>query len=112
MVNTKIVKKNITSAMKELEVAIMDDKKKPLKNNKGDLKKKKKVARNNNTNILILTDVVKKSPFYQIDSNKVILKKNIQSIIESDIKLWIKANMHIITEDYVKRALKTINYNS
>ena len=42
MVNTKIVKKNITSAMKELEVAIMDDKKKPLKNNKGVLKKKKK----------------------------------------------------------------------
>ena len=27
MVNTRIVKKNITSAMKELEVAIMNDKK-------------------------------------------------------------------------------------
>jgi len=57
---------------------------------------------------LLLTDIIKESPFYKKDSNRAIIKKSIQSIIESDIKLWIKANMHITTDDYVKKALKTI----
>ena len=114
MVNTKIVKKNITSAMKELEVAILNKEKKSLvKKHKGNLKNSNKAVKNKeNTDVLLLTDVFKKSPFYTRDLNKVILKNKIQSIIESDIKLWIKANMHIVTDDYVRRALKTINFNS
>ena len=114
MVNTKIVKKNITSAMKELEVAILNKEKKSLVNkHKGNLKNSNKAFKNKeNTDVLLLTDVFKKSPFYTRDLNKVILKNKIQSIIESDIKLWVKANMHIVTDDYVRRALKTINFNS
>ena len=114
MVNTKIVKKNITSAMKELEVAILNKEKKSLvKKHKGNLKNSNKAVKNKeNTDILLLTDVFKKSPFYTRDLNKVILKNKIQSIIESDIKLWVKANMHIVTDDYVRRALKAINFNS
>jgi len=114
MVNAKIVKKNMTSAMKELEVAIMTEEKKPLvKKYKDNLKIHNKAVNNKvNTDVLLLTDVYKKSPFYHRDLNKVILKKQIQSIIESDIKLWIKFNMHIVTDDYVRRALKTINFNS
>ena len=114
MLNTKIVKKNITSAMKELEVAILNKEKKPLvKKYKGNLINSNKAVKNKeNPDILLLTDVFKKSPFYKRDSNKVILKNKIQSIIESDIKLWIKANMHIVTDDYVRRALKAINFNS
>ena len=114
MVNTKIVKKNITSAMKELEVAILNKEKKSLVNkHKGNLKNSNKAFKNKeNTDVLLLTDVFKKSPFYTRDLNKVILKNKIQSIIESDIKLWIKVNMHIVTDDYVRRALKTINFNS
>ena len=114
MVNSKIVKKNITSAMKELEVAILNKEKKSLvKKHKGNLKNSNKAVKNKeNTDVLLLTDVFKKSPFYTRDLNKVILKNKIQSIIESDIKLWVKANMHIVTDDYVRRALKTINFNS
>jgi len=114
MVNSKIVKKNITSAMKELEVAILNKEKKSLVNkHKGNLKNSNKAFKNKeNTDVLLLTDVFKKSPFYTRDLNKVILKNKIQSIIESDIKLWVKANMHIVTDDYVRRALKTINFNS
>ena len=114
MVSTKTVKKSIVSSMKELENALLDVKKKPL------LKRKKVILKNNNkvinniakNDVLLLTDVFKKSPFYKKDSNKVILKNNIQSLIESDIELWIKVNMHIIADGYVKRALKTINYNN
>ena len=106
MVNTKIVKKNITSAMKELEIALTE-KQKPL------VKKNKKVIKKTiPSDILLLTNVIKKSPFFKKDSNRAVVKKSIQSIIESDIKLWIKANMHIITDDYVKKALKTINYTN
>jgi hypothetical protein len=106
MVNTKIVKKNITSAMKELEIALTE-KQKPL------VKKNKKVIKKTiPSDILLLTNVIKKSPFFKKDSNRAVVKKSIQSIIESDIKLWIKANMHIITDDHVKKVLKTINYNN
>ena len=114
MVSTKTVKKSITSAMKELESAIMEDENKPLlKRKKSNSKNNKKVIKNvESTDVLLLTDVVENSSFYKKDSKKVILKNNIQSIIESDIKSWIKINMHVITDDYVKRALKTINYNN
>ena len=105
----KIVKKNITSAMKELEIALME-KKKPLvkKDNKTFKKKNKVIKKTIPSDILLLTDVIQKSPFFKKDSSIAIVKKSIQSIIESDIKLWIKANMQIIADDYVKKALKTI----
>ena len=76
MVNTKIVKKNITSAMKELEVAILNEEKKSLvKKYKGNLINSNKAVKNKKkSDILLLTDVFKKSPFYKRDSNKVILK--------------------------------------
>ena len=113
MVNTKIVKKNITSAMKELEIALTEKQKPLVKKNKKTLIKNKKVIKKTiPSDILLLTNVIKKSPFFKKDSNRAVVKKSIQSIIESDIKLWIKANMHIITDDYVKKALKTINYTN
>ena len=109
MVNSKIVKKNITSAMKELEIALMEKQQPLVKKHKKTLNKKKKVIKTTiSSDILLLTDVIKKSPFFKKDSKSDVVKKSIQSIIESDIKLWIKANMHIITDDYVKKALKTI----
>ena len=113
MVNSKIVKNNITSAMKELEIALMEKQKPLVKKNKKTLIKNKKVIKKTiPSDILLLTNVIKKSPFFKKDSNRATVKKSIQSIIESDIKLWIKANMHIITDDYVKKALKTINYTN
>jgi len=114
MVNTKIVKNNITSAMKQLEVAILkEDKKSLVKKPKGNLKNSNKINKNKaNSDILLLTDVFKKSPFYKIDSDIAIFKKKIQSIIESDIKLWVKANMHIYAGNYISKALKTINFNN
>ena len=109
MANSKIVKKNITSAMKELEIALMEKQQPLVKKHKKTLNKKKKVIKTTiSSDILLLTDVIKKSPFFKKDSSSAIVKKSIQSIIESDIKLWIKANMQIITDDYVKKALKTI----
>ena len=109
MANSKTVKNNITSAMKELEIALMEKQKPLVKKDKKTLKKKKKVIKKTITSdILLLTDVIKKSPFFKKDSSSAIVKKSIQSIIESDIKLWIKANMQIIADDYVKKALKTI----
>jgi len=113
MANSKIVKNNITSAMKELETALMEKQKPLVKKNKKTLIKNKKVIKKTiPSDILLLTNVIKKSPFFKKDSNRAVVKKSIQSIIESDIKLWIKANMHIITDDYVKKALKTINYTN
>ena len=82
------------------------------KNKKTLIKNKKVIKKTIPSDILLLTNVIKKSPFFKKDSNRAVVKKSIQSIIESDIKLWIKANMHIITDDYVKKALKTINYTN
>jgi len=108
MANSKIVKNNITSAMKELEIALMEKQKPLVKKHKKTLIKKKVIKKIIPPDILLLTDIIKESPFYKKDSNRATVKKSIQSIIESDIKLWIKANMHITTDDYVKKALKTI----
>ena len=55
MINSKIVKKNITSAMKELEVAILNKEKKSLVNkHKGNLK-------NSNKAIIIVTTIIGKT---------------------------------------------------
>ena len=37
------------------------------------------------------------------------MKKNIQLIIEADIKSWINNNMHVFTDQYIKQVLKTLN---
>ena len=111
MVNKKIKhKKNITSAMKELEEAILNNNtNSSINKNKSSLKKNKLGKNTDIKDVLLLTDIVKKSSFLNKNVNKIALRKSIQSIVESDIKLWIKTNMHRITDNYVKQALNTIN---
>ena len=111
MVNKNIVtKKNITSAMKDLEKAILvKSKKVAVKRTKVNIKKIKSLKKEDNTEVLLLTEIIEESPFLNRDSSNVILKKNIQSIIEADIKSWIKNNMHVFTDQYVKQVLKTLN---
>lgn len=111
MVNKKIKhKKNITSAMKELEESILDNNTNSSINKSKSSLKKNKLGKNTDVkDILLLTDIVEKSSFLNRNVNKIALRKSIQSIVESDIKLWIKTNMHRITDNYVKQALNTIN---
>ena len=111
MVNKKIKhKKNITSAMKELEEAILNNNtNSSINKNKSSLKKNKLGKNTDIKDVLLLTDIVKKSSFLNRNENKISLRKSIQSIVESDIKLWIKTNMHRITDSYVKQVLNTIN---
>ena len=111
MVNKNIVtKKKITSAMKDLEEAILiKNKKSSVKRTKVNIKKKKSSISEDNTEVLLLTDIIEESPFLNRDSSSVILKKNIQLIIEADIKSWIKNNMHVFTDQYIKQLLKTLN---
>ena len=111
MVNKKIKhKKNITSAMKELEEAILDNNTNSSINKSKSSLKKNKLGKNTDVkDILLLTDIVEKSSFLNRNVNKIALRKSIQSIVESDIKLWIKTNMHRITDSYVKQAFNTIN---
>ncbi|HIG08203.1 MAG TPA: hypothetical protein EYQ51_00315 [Alphaproteobacteria bacterium] len=111
MVNKKIKhKKNITSAMKELEEAILDNNTNSSINKSKSSLKKNKLGKNTDVkDVLLLTDIVEKSFFLNRNVNKIALRKSIQSIVESDIKLWIKTNMHRITDNYVKQALNTIN---
>ena len=111
MVNKNIVtKKKITSAMKDLEEAILiKNKKSSVKRTKVNILKKKSSISVDNTEVLLLTDIIEESPFLNRDSSSVILKKNIQLIIEADIKSWIKNNMHVFTDQYIKQLLKTLN---
>jgi len=111
MVNKNIVtKKKITSAMKDLEEAILiKNKKSSVKRSKVNIIKKKSSISEDNTEVLLLTDIIEESPFLNRDSSSVILKKNIQLIIEADIKSWIKNNMHVFTDQYIKQVLKTLN---
>ena len=111
MVNKKIKhKKNITSAMKELEEAILDNNTNSSINKSKSSLKKNKLGKNTDVkDVLLLTDIVEKSFFLNRNVNNIALRKSIQSIVESDIKLWIKTNMHRITDNYVKQALNTIN---
>ncbi|MBT7076193.1 MAG: hypothetical protein HN930_00590 [Pelagibacterales bacterium] len=111
MVNKNIVtKKKITSAMKDLEEAILiKNKKSSVKRTKVNIIKKKSSISMDNTEVLLLTDIIEESPFLNRDSSSVILKKNIQLIIEADIKSWINNNMHVFTDQYIKQVLKTLN---
>ena len=111
MVNKKIKhKKNITSAMKELEEAILDNNtNSSITKSKSSLKKNKLGKNTDVKDVLLLTDIVEKFSFLNRNVNKIALRKSIQSIVESDIKLWIKTNMHRITDSYVKQVFNTIN---
>ena len=111
MVNKNIVtKKKITSAMKDLEEAILiKNKKSSVKRTKVNIIKKKSSISEDNTEVLLLTDIIEESPFLNRNSSSVVLKKNIQSIIEADIKSWVKNNMHVFTDQYIKQVLKTLN---
>ena len=105
MVTKKASKKNITSAMKDLEDAILSSNSKNTKRNKT-IKKRKK-----DNDILLLTDIIEKSPYKDMNYKLVTMKKNIYNIINLDIENWIKNNMSSITNDSIKKSLNTIKYN-
>ena len=107
MVTKKESKNNITSAMKELEEALLNPKTK-----KNKIKKRKlPVKKNTIDDILILTDVIEASPYKNMDYRLITMKKNIRNIIKPDIQDWINANMSILINDAIKSSLNTIKYN-
>ena len=107
MVTKKGSKKNITSAMKELEEALLNPK---TKNNK--IKKRKlSIKKHTRDDILILTDVIEASPYKNMDYRLITMKKNIRNIIKSDIQDWISVNMSSFINDTIKKSLNTIKYN-
>ena len=107
MVTKKESKKNITSAMKELEEALLNPKTK-----KNKIKKRKlPVKKNTIVDILILTDVIEASPYKNMDYRLIAMKKNIRNIIKPDIQDWISANMYSLINDAIKKSLNTIKYN-
>ena len=107
MVTKKESKKNITSAMKELEEALLNPKTK-----KNKIKKRKlPVKKNTIDDILILTDVIEASPYKNMDYRLITIKKNIRNIIKSDIQDWINVNMSSLINDAIKKSLHTIIYN-
>ena len=104
MVIKKGSKKNITSAMKELEEALLNPKTK-----KNKIKKRKlPVKQNTRDDILILTDVIEASPYKNMDYRLITMKKNIRNIIKPDIQDWINVNMSGLISDDIKKSLNTI----
>ena len=104
MVTKKGSKKNITSAMKELEEALLNPKTK-----KNKIKKRKlPVKKNTRDDILILTDVIEASPYKNMDYRLITLKKNIRNIIKPDIHDWINVNMSGLISDDIKKSFNTI----
>ena len=107
MVIKKGSKKNITSAMQELEEALLNPKTK-----KNKIKKRKPpVKKNTIDDILILTDVIEASPYKNMDYRLITMKKNIRNIIKPDIQDWINNNMSGLISDAIKKSLNTIKYN-
>ena len=103
MVRKKGSKKNITSAMKELEDALLNPKTK-----KNKIKKRKlPVKKHTRDDILILTDVIEASPYKNMDYRLITMKKNIQNIIKPDIQDWINVNMASLVSDDIKKSLNT-----
>lgn len=107
MVTKKGSKKNITSAMKELEEALLNPKTKKIKITK----RKLPVKKNTKDNILILTDVIEASPYKNMDYRLITMKKNIRNIIKPDIQDWINNNMSSLISDNIKKSLNTIKYS-
>jgi len=107
MVIKKGSKKNITSAMQELEEALLNPKTK-----KNKIKKRKPpVKKNTIDDILILTDVIEASPYKNMDYRLITMKKNIRNIIKPDIQDWINNNISGLISDAIKKSLNTIKYN-
>ena len=107
MVTKKGSKKNITSAMKELEEALISPKIK-----KNNIKKRKlSVKKNTRDGLLILTDIIEASPYKNMDYRLITMKKNIRQIIKSDIQNWINNNMSGLINNTIKKSLNTIKYS-
>lgn len=104
MVSKKVSKKNISSAMKSLEDALLNSKN--IKTKKNNITVKKTM----NDDVLILTDIIEVSPYKDMNYKLITMKKNIQNIVKSDIQNWIKNNMSNITNDTIKKSLDTIKY--
>lgn len=104
MVRKKGSKKNITSAMKELEDALLNPKTKKNKTKK----RKLPVKKHTRDDILILTDVIEASPYKNMDYRLITIKKNIRNIIKPDIQDWINVNMSGLISDDIKKSLNTI----
>ena len=106
MVIKKGSKKNITSAMQELEEALLNPKTK-----KNKIKKRKlPVKKHTRDDILILTDIIEPSPYKNMDYRLITMKKNIQNIIKPDIQDWINVNMSSLISDNIKKSLNTIKH--
>ena len=106
MVTKKGSKNNITSAMKELEEALLNPKTK-----KNNIKKRKlPVKKNTRDGILILTDIIEASPYKNMDYRLITMKKNIRNIIKPEIQDWINNNMPSLINDTIKKSLNTIKY--
>lgn len=105
MVKKKASKKNIASAMRNLEDALLNTNSKKNKKNNVISKRKK------DGNILLLTDIIELSPYKDMNYKLITMKKNIHNIIKSDIENWIKNNMSSITDESIKKSLNTLKYN-
>ena len=106
MVKKKASKKNIASAMRNLEDALLNTNSKKNKKNNVISKRKK------DGNILLLTDIIELSPYKDMNYQLITMKKNIHNIIKSDIENWIKNNMSSITDESIKKSLNTLKYNN
>jgi hypothetical protein len=106
MVKKKASKKNIASAMRNLEDALLNT------NSKKNKKKNVISKRKKDGNILLLTDIIELSPYKDMNYKLITMKKNIHNIIKPDIENWIKNNMSSITDESIKKSLNTLKYNN
>ena len=108
----KVSKKIISLAMNDLEEAILEIKQKPtIKKKKISSVKFSPYKDKKSDDILLLTDIIEESKFYKENNAKLIFKQNIESLVESDIRVWIKNNLQIESDKYVKEAINSINYD-
>ena len=103
MISKKASKKKITSAMKELETALLSS-----NNKRTNSKRKPSIKRKKYDNILVLTDIIEPSPYKHMDYKLVVIKKNIQKIVKSDIQDWISNNMPNMINNSIKKSLNRI----
>lgn len=103
MVSNKGSKKNIASAMKELEDALLTSKTK-----KTNVKRTSAAKKRKSNDILILTDIIKPSPYKHMDYKLVVMKQNIQKIVKSDIQGWISNNIPKMINNSIKKSLNSI----
>jgi len=109
----KVSKKIISIAMNDLEEAILETKQKStIKKRKINPVKFSPYNHKKNDEILLLTEIVEVSNFYKKKNAKLIFKQNIESLVESNIRIWIKNNLHIESDKYVKEAINSINYDN